>query len=461
MPVTGIFLLSIIACAVYFYVKTNTQSYTNTHTEIVRENEKIEQTEKLPEEKSASTTSIIPPKMEYPTEGKAIIADLTEMKIQLLDNGNVTAEYPILAKGKENSRYETPTGTFALTYKEKSHKVSVKDIYMPFSMHFFGNFFIHGKPIYGNGNELFDGPSGGCIRLSNDVAEKVYAFSEKGTAVFITEDNGESDVDFVNKFTKSEGNDLASLENITATSYVISDLKTGTVLLEKNIDKKYPTYSINKLMAVVVADESFRDDREIIIDPGINGSSTTNTTVKPLDRMTVTEVLYPIVFENDDLATYSMATNIGSKYYTNLMNEKASSIGMSNTKFEDPAGLDDKSFSTAKDLFNFSRYIYFKHPYVSKLTIKDSFSVSENSDHKAYAWINKKGDAPQNAKLFFKSEKDGITSSITVLPLKILGEERLVSIVLLDSKSIKEISSVVDAVENSYKTKDIGISTQN
>ncbi len=459
MPVTGIFLLSIIACGIYFYIKTNTQSYANNRTETVKE--KMEEVENKPEEKLASTTSILPPKLEYPTEGKAIIADLTEMKIRLLDNGNTTAEYPILAKGKENSRYETPVGTYELTYKEKSHKVSVKDIYMPFSMHFFGNFFIHGKPIYGNGKELFDGPSGGCIRLSNDVAEKVYEFSEKGTAVFITEDNGESDADFVYKFSKSEKNDFASLDNITATSYVVSDLKTGTVLLQKNIDQKYPTYSINKLMAVVVADESFRDDREIIIDPGINGSSTTNTTVKPMDHMTVTEILYPIIFENDDLATYSMATNIGSKYYTNLMNEKADSIGMTGTNFEDPAGLDEKSFSTARDLFNLSRYIYFKHPYISKLTIKEGFSIKNNSDHKEYSWINKLDDAPENAKLFYKSEKDGITGSITVLPMNILGEERLVSIVLLDSKSTKEISSIIDIVKNSYKTKDLGLSSEN
>lgn len=460
MPALGIFLLSILAGAVYFYTKINTPISTNGYekkstvtTEDLEEN--------LPEENLASTTTILPPRPEYPTEGKAIVADLTEMKIRLLTDGNLVAEYPILAKGKENSRYETPVGNFTLTYKEKSHKVSVKDIYMPFSMHFFGNFFIHGKPLYGNGNELFDGPSGGCIRLSNDIAEKVYDFSEKGTAIFITEENGESDTDFVYKFSKSEKNSFGSLDNITATSYVVSDLKTGTVLLQKNIDQKYPTNSINKLMAVVVADESFRDDRKIIIDPGINGSSTTNTTVKPMDSMTVTEVLYPIIFENDDLATYSMATNIGSKYYTNLMNEKAKSIGMINTNFEDPAGLDDKSFSTASDLFNLSRYIYFKHPYISKLTLKESFSLKEDSNHQKYTWINKINDAPENAKLFYKSEKDGVTSSITVLPINILGEERLVSIVILDSKYPKEISGIMDILEDSYKIDNVSFVSEN
>lgn len=407
-----------------------------------------------------SSLNILLPENNIPTTGKVILADLSEMKISLMENGEVLDQYPILAKGLEGSRYETPFGNYVINYKEKNHKVSVRDIYMPFSAHFFGNFFIHGKPLYSNGKELFDGPSGGCIRLSNDVAEKVYAFSEKNTPVFITEDNGQNDTAFIEKITEFGTSSISISDKIKAKSYVVSDLKTGVVLAGENIKEKLPLHSLTKLMSASVADETFRDDKKIIVDPKIEGESVPYSEVKPGDEMTVTEMLYPILFKQDDLAIYSMATNIGSGYYTQLMNKKAEAIGMNSTKFSDPAGISEENVSTAQDLFVLSRYVYFKHPYISKITLKKSFSLSKNENHSDYTWVNSV-TAPKDARLFSQIEKDGLVSSITIMPITILGEERLVSIIILQSEPKEDqVLSIVDSIKNVYGNKELGVNSK-
>lgn len=458
--ISVVFLLLIIMTIYILFIDKRENSVANTGVVIKNENHTVVPTETV-SKKFPELNTLLSNNTPLPQTGKVILADLSLMKISLINEGVVVNEYPILAKGQEGSRYETPFGTYTINYKEKNHKVSVKDIYMPFSAHFFGNFFIHGKPIYSNGKELFDGPSGGCIRLSNDVAEQVYAFAEQKTPVFITEDNGENDIDFMEKISKWGTSSISLPEKIRAKSYVVSDLKTGIVLAGENIKEKMPIYSLTKLMSATVADETFRDDKKIVIDQKIDGEIINESKVKPGDQITVTEILYPIIFEHDDLATYSMATNIGSIYYTQLMNKKAEAIGMNSTNFSDPAGINDQSISTAQDLFILSRYIYFKHPYISKLTLKSNYSLSSNENHTEYSWINK-SEPPKTAKLFSQIEKEGLSYSITVMPITILGEERLVSIVILesDSNGDGEILSIVDSVKNIYRKEELVTNTK-
>lgn len=463
IPIASVVFLALIITVVIFLL-SNKKNQNTTSPKLAEEkiSDVAEEVREASERNMFPAVERLVPVDETPVVGKAVLADLSLMKISLVEDGRVLEEFPILAKGLEGSRYETPFGKYAVNYKEKNHKVSVRDIYMPFSAQFFGNFFIHGKPIYSSGKELFDGPSGGCIRLSNDVAEKAYGFLEKNTPVFITEDNGQFDNDFITKVGEMGTTSVSLSDQISASSYVVADLKTGVLLAGKNIDETLPIYSLTKLMTATVADETFRDDREIIVDPGINRKEVVDSFVKPGDKMTVTDILYPIVFNHDDLATYSMATNIGSNYYAQLMNQKAAAIGMAGTKFYDPAGLDDKSVSSARDLFILSRYIYFKHPYISKLTLKKSYSISNDGEHGDYNWTNE-NVAPKEAKLFNQIIKDGSTSSITIMPVTILGENRLISIVILNSKTqnTDEIISIVDRIKSIYTSKEIGLNSEN
>jgi hypothetical protein len=124
-----------------------------------------------------------------PQEGRALVADLSGMTLTLYDQGVATATYPILSKGRKGTPWETPGGVYQVLSKEKTHFSSLGHVFMPWSMQFYGNFFIHGWPYDADGNDVPRGYSGGCIRLSTPDAEQVYAFAERGTSVIVRAKN--------------------------------------------------------------------------------------------------------------------------------------------------------------------------------------------------------------------------------------------------------------------------------
>jgi len=94
---------------------------------------------------------------------------------------------------------------------------------MPFSMQFEGNFFIHGWPYYPDGTSVGSSYSGGCIRLSNEDAKDLYNKIKIGTPVLVLEKDFEKDT-FSYQYKKPV---------ISANNYLIADLKSNFVFLEK------------------------------------------------------------------------------------------------------------------------------------------------------------------------------------------------------------------------------------
>ncbi len=86
-----------------------------------------------------------------PATGKFIAADLVNMRLYIYEDGTTTAEYPILTKGRPGSPYETPSGAYSILTKEADHFNHAEQVHMPYSMQFYGNYFVHGWPYYPSG----------------------------------------------------------------------------------------------------------------------------------------------------------------------------------------------------------------------------------------------------------------------------------------------------------------------
>ncbi len=104
-----------------------------------------------------------------------IIADLLNMRITLVGTSSIET-LPIITKGKPGSYYETPVGEYEVGLKSRNHFSTLGEVYMPYSVQFYANFFIHGIPYHKNGVRVSSSYSGGCIRLADADAKKVYDF---------------------------------------------------------------------------------------------------------------------------------------------------------------------------------------------------------------------------------------------------------------------------------------------
>lgn len=121
------------------------------------------------------------------TEGKYIDISVSNQIMTLFEDG-VKVNSFLISSGKYGM--PTPFGTFSVKKKEPNHWSSTYGLWMPYSMNFYGAFYIHELPYWPSGyregeNHLGIRVSHGCIRLGIGPAEYVFNWSEIGTPVYV------------------------------------------------------------------------------------------------------------------------------------------------------------------------------------------------------------------------------------------------------------------------------------
>ena len=136
---------------------------------------------------------------------------------------------------------------------------------------------------------------------------------------------------------------------ITATSYAVVDLNTGTILKERNSEEVRSIASITKIMTAMVILDAGTDLTELIKVERINGIRSRLQNGLNVPKSTL---LHITLMSSDNLASKLLAKHYpgGEGAFIVKMNEKAQSLGMTHTQFTDPTGLLDTNISTAQDL---------------------------------------------------------------------------------------------------------------
>jgi hypothetical protein len=248
-------------------------------------------------------------------EGDFVVVNLHTMTIELKRGSSTLEHMDILSIGKPGSYYETIGGAYENDYKIRSHLSSIGHVYMPWSVHVFGNFFIHGIPYYPDGTKVSSEYSGGCIRLTDENAQKVYNFVEKGTPIVVTE---QSENDF-------------------------SPLATSTVTFE--------SLDMLRLMAATVSLEVLTQDNSIY-----DATSNTYTTRRKL--------LPRLITEKDASVIKTLAKDRSNDTFVMYMNLKAKSLGLTNTSF---SAIDAPAVTSAEDLGRFQSYLSIYKTYLANL----------------------------------------------------------------------------------------------
>ncbi|MEI6057360.1 MAG: L,D-transpeptidase family protein [bacterium] len=291
-------------------------------------------------------------------------ANLSAMKIQVYKAGALFLEVPIVTKGRPGSWWETPAGLYKISSKEKAHFSGMGHVWMPWSMNFQGNFFIHGRTYYPDGSLTSKEYTGGCIRLDTDDAKKVYDAVDAGTPVLVFEQSFAPD-----SFTYAD-NAVA----ISAPIYLSADLQNDHVFINKNSTEVVPIASITKLITALVATEYINlDSTATVSKEAIVYTSKARLQVG--QRYTIYQLLFPLMMESSNEAAETIARYYGRDDFIKKMNDKAASIGMTHSHFVDPSGAAVENVSTAEDLFMLAKYIYNNRSFVFNITsgkIKDS-----------------------------------------------------------------------------------------
>ena len=134
---------------------------------------------------------------------------------------------------------------------------------------------------------------------------------------------------------------------------VLIDAKSGAVLYSKNADKRLPMASTTKIMTALVVIENSHPEDIVKVSQTAAGVEGSSIYLEAGESISVNDLLYGLLLESGNDAATALAEGVfGSvENCCRVMNERAKSMGLVNTNFTNPHGLDDENhYTTAYEL---------------------------------------------------------------------------------------------------------------
>lgn len=155
-------------------------------------------------------------------------------------------------------------------------------------------------------------------------------------------------------------NEVQAQPSILSQSAVLIDTGTGSILAEKDANKKMYPASLTKIMTAILAIEMGNLSDVITVDDDtpyeIAGS---HIALEPGEILTLKDLLYALMLPSANDAAAVIAKHYGgsTEEFVKLMNDKAKELGALNTHFVNPHGLHDENhYTTATDLAIITKY---------------------------------------------------------------------------------------------------------
>ena len=139
----------------------------------------------------------------------------------------------------------------------------------------------------------------------------------------------------------------------SAKSSVLYYPKNNQYIYEKNADARLPMASVTKIMTALIAVEECSLDEIITIPAEATNIEGSSLYLKENDRISIGDLIHGVLLQSANDAATALAIYMSGdiKLFSDKMNCKAAKIGMTNTSFENPHGLDSENhYTTARDM---------------------------------------------------------------------------------------------------------------
>ncbi len=171
---------------------------------------------------------------------------------------------------------------------------------------------------------------------------------------------------FFGMLNTAQATQLGRVPNVSSAAYVVIDADTGQVLISKSMDTPMAPASITKVMTIALSMEmgaNFDDvvtvNGDTVRDVFKHEADSSHMSLMPGERVTVRDLIMgtQLLSANDGAAV--LAEHMGGtvENFVSLMNAKAKELGLKNTSFRNPHGLDEKRhYISPKDMAEITRY---------------------------------------------------------------------------------------------------------
>ncbi|MEK8127449.1 D-alanyl-D-alanine carboxypeptidase family protein [Paenibacillus filicis] len=202
----------------------------------------------------------------------------------------------------------------------------------------------------------------------------------------------------------------------SAEAAALVDVTSGRLLYSAKGDKPMRIASLTKIMTAIVAIEHGKLSDMAKVGKNAFGKEGSSIYLKLNEEMNLKDLLYGLMLRSGNDAAMTIAEHVGGSVegFAHLMNEKARMIGMTNSSFKNPSGLDEEGhYSTANDMAKLTAYAL-RNPVfreIVKTKVKKAPNPGESWD---YTWTNK------NKMLSLYDGADGVKTGYTKLAKRCL-----------------------------------------
>lgn len=176
---------------------------------------------------------------------------------------------------------------------------------------------------------------------------------------------------------------------ITAKSALFIDTKSGKILFAKNEAEKLPIASLTKVMTALIALENKNLNDEFLVSEAAANMEPDKMLLIAGEKLNLAELLYGIflISANDAAEVLAENTTGSREEFVNLMNSKAKQLGMKDSLFVNPTGLDEdlaNSYSSAYDMALLTRYLIRRFPQVVEISKTGHIYLPITENHQDY-----------------------------------------------------------------------------
>lgn len=183
--------------------------------------------------------------------------------------------------------------------------------------------------------------------------------------------------------------DLKLAEN--AKSAILIEASTGKILFEKNADEKLHPASMTKMMSMLLIIEAIESgvikwDQIVTVSENASSMGGSQILLETGEKMSVRDLFKGVAIASGNDAVVALAETVAGSVnnFVSMMNKRASELGLTNTNFKNPHGLDDANhYSSSRDMSIIARELV-KHKEVLEYTKIYEDYLREDTDRKIW-----------------------------------------------------------------------------
>ena len=187
----------------------------------------------------------------------------------------------------------------------------------------------------------------------------------------------------------------AATPEVEARAYLVMNQATGEVLLARNADDRLPIASITKLMTALITLERARPSDVVAVDRDAVAVTGSTIRLRAGEQLKVRELLAAALIQSANDAAVALAEYVGkgdSASFVTLMNRRAQALGLRNTHFVRPDGLDASGhYSSALDVTRLAE-IAMREPLIRRLVRQESAPMT--GGRTLHTWNDLLGEFP-------------------------------------------------------------------